>query len=93
MKKTLYIVAAAIASFFAPVLLSSCDQTDAERDRDATPSVEYVRVTDVNAADSLVVEAQMGAQIVIMGSNLGDVQEVWFNDVKALLNPTLITSF
>ncbi|MDO4320271.1 MAG: glycan-binding surface protein [Bacteroidales bacterium] len=93
MKKTLYILAAAVASLVSTALLSSCDQTDAERDRDATPKVEYVRVTNPNAADSLVVEATMGAQIVLMGSNLGDVQEIWFNDVKGLLNPTLITSY
>ena len=93
MKKSLYILLAAAASVALPAVLSSCDQTDQERDKDATPVVEYVRVTNPNAADSLVVEATMGSQIVIMGHDLGAVQEIWFNDVQAKLNPTLITSF
>lgn len=93
MKKTLYIALAAVASLAMPAVLTSCDQTDAERDKDSTPVVEYVRVTNPAAADSLLVEATMGSQIVIMGHDLGDVQEIWFNDVKGKLNPTLITSF
>lgn len=93
MKKTLYIVLAALASLAMPAVLTSCDQTDAERDKDSTPVVEYVRVTNPAVADSLLVEATMGSQIVIMGHDLGDVQEIWFNDVKGKLNPTLITSF
>lgn len=93
MKKTLYMALAALASLAMPALMSSCDQTDAERDKDSTPVVEYVRITNPEAADSLLVEATMGQQIVIMGHDLGAVQEIWFNDVKAKLNPTLITSF
>lgn len=93
MKKTRYILMAALMSVLGIGGLASCDQTDAERDKGATPKVEYVRITNPNAADSLVVEAMMGQQIVLMGSNLGAVEELWFNDVKALLNPTLITSY
>lgn len=73
--------------------LASCSEDAAEHDKGKTPVVEYVRVTNPQAADSLLVEAAMGEQIVLMGSNLGDVQEIWFNDVKGLLNPTLITSY
>ena len=93
MKKAKYILMAAFMSFVGISTLTGCDRTDAERDEDATPKVEYVRVTNPNAADSLVVEAMMGQQIVLMGENLGSVEEIWFNDVKGLLNPTLITSY
>jgi len=90
MKKTLYILFALAAATFA---LASCSQTDAEIDEGKTPEVEYVRVCDPEAADSLLVRASMGQNICLMGKHLGDVQEVWFNDCKALLNPTMITSF
>ncbi len=93
MKKRLYMALAAVACLSMPALMSSCEQTDAERDEDATPVVEYVRVTNPEQADSLLVAAPMGSQIVLMGHGLGDVQEIWFNDVKGKLNPTLITSF
>lgn len=83
----------AMAAVILASLTSACDQTDADRDRDATPRVDFVRVTNPEAADSLLTSAPMGQQIVIMGENLGDVQTIYFNDVKALLNPTLITSY
>lgn len=92
MKKTLYMAFAALAALALPAL-TSCDQTDAERDEDSTPVVEYVRVTNPEAADSLLTQAFMGSQIVLMGHDLGAVEEIWFNDVKGKLNPTLITSF
>lgn len=93
MKKTIYAIIAVAAALGCGPVLTSCEQTDAERDKDATPHIDYVRVTDPAAADSLLVEATLGSQIVLMGSNLGNVQEIWFNDQKAKLNPTLITSF
>ena len=32
------------------------------------------------------------ARLAFVGDNLGDVQQVWFNDQKAKLNPTMVTS-
>lgn len=93
MKKSLYIISLAVAAAAAALSLGSCSQTDAEMDKGKTPKVEYVRVCDPQAADSLLVRAAMGENICLMGEHLGDVQEVWFNDCKALLNPTFITSF
>ena len=93
MKKSLYIISLAVAVISAAFSFSSCSQTDAEMDKGKTPEVEYVRVCNPEAADSLLVRAAMGENICLMRSHLGDVQEVWFNDCKALLNPTMITSF
>lgn len=93
MKKALYTIMSVVAMITLAAGFASCDQTDAEHDKGRKPSVEYVRVTNPAAGDSLLVEAAMGQQIVLMGKDLGDVQEIWFNDVKALLNPTLITSY
>jgi hypothetical protein len=61
-------------------------------DEGGTPFVSYVRVTDPEASDSLLVAAGQGATIAIMGGNLKSVQEVWFNDRVAMLVPTLITN-
>lgn len=93
MNKAIYILASALAWAAAATAVSSCDKSDAQMDEGKTPSVEYVRVCDPEAADSLLVRAAMGQNICLMGNHLGDVQEVWFNDQKALLNPTLITSY
>jgi hypothetical protein len=73
--------------------MTSCDETDAESDRGETPVVEYVRVCNPESADSLVVESAMGSRIAFIGRDLGDVQQIYFNDQKAKLNPTLITSY
>ncbi|RFS21331.1 hypothetical protein DVR12_15630 [Chitinophaga silvatica] len=56
------------------------------------PKINYVRVTDPAAADSLVVEAGQGMLIAIVGENLGDAREIWFNDQKANLTSPYITS-
>lgn len=71
---------------------ASCSETDAEADKGKTPVIEYVRVCEPSSSDSLLVEANMGDRIAFIGQNLGDVQQVWFNDQKAKLNPAYVTS-
>lgn len=57
-----------------------------------TPSVSYVRVTRPESSDSLLVGAGQGQLIAIVGNNLQDAVEVWFNDQQARLTPTYITN-
>jgi hypothetical protein len=56
------------------------------------PSISYVRITRPQSSDSLLVGAGQGRLIAIMGENLKDAQEIWFNDQRASLNPTFITN-
>nr|AIA99567.1 hypothetical protein [uncultured bacterium contig00010(2014)] len=73
-------------------LLASCEQTHYGEDRGDTPRIEYVRPTTAAARDSLLVEAAMGATVALIGDGLSGASEVWFNDQKAKLNPTMITN-
>lgn len=57
-----------------------------------TPSINYVRVTRPEASDSLLVGAGQGQLIAIVGNNLGDAVQIWFNDQQARLTPTYITN-
>jgi hypothetical protein len=68
-------------------VISSCSDDDT-----LTPRVRYVRVTDAAASDSLLVAAGQGQMIAVMGENLGDVRELWVNDQRLSLSPTLITN-
>lgn len=61
-------------------------------DDSGTPSISYIRVTNPDASDSLLVAAGQGQMIAIMGQNLGSVREIWFNDQMATLQPNLITN-
>jgi hypothetical protein len=72
--------------------MAACSETDAEQDRGNTPVVKYVRDCDPLKGDSLIVAAPLGAKLAFVGDNLGDVQQVWFNDQKVKLNPTMVTS-
>jgi hypothetical protein len=64
-----------------------------KKDSDSgTPSINYVRVTRPEASDSLLVGAGQGQLIAIMGNNLKDAVEIWFNDQQARLTPTYITN-
>lgn len=56
------------------------------------PRILYVRITDPAASDSLLVAATLGNVIAIVGDNLGNTKELWFNDQQATLTPTYITS-
>ena len=72
--------------------MMSCSETDADKDKGATPVIKYARMCDIETADSLVVSASLGTRLAFVGDNLGDVQQIWFNDQKAKLNPTMVTS-
>lgn len=69
-------------------LLFSC-----KKDNDSgTPSISYIRITRPESSDSLLIGAGQGQLIAVVGRNLQDAVEVWFNDQQALLTPTYITN-
>lgn len=70
---------------------SSCTKKDS-LPNNGEPSISYVRVTDPLAADSMLVEAGQGILIAIVGVNLGDAKEIWFNDQKASLTLPYVTA-
>jgi len=67
----------------------ACDKNN---DDSGTPSVNYVRITRPESSDSLLVGAGQGRLIAIVGENLKDAVEVWFNDRQAVLTPTYISN-
>jgi len=79
-----FLLSIGVASIFI-----SCDKED---DDSGTPSVSYVRITRPQSSDSLLVGAGQGQLIAIVGNNLQDAIEVWFNDRRATLTPTYITN-
>jgi hypothetical protein len=78
-------------SVFALIILSagftlnSCKKSESG----AMPVVTQFRVTE---KDSTITEGSFGLTIAIQGQDLQDVSEVWFNDLKAALNPNFVTS-
>jgi xyloglucan-binding protein len=66
--------------------------TSCQKDSTGTPSVSYVRITRPQSSDSLLVAAGQGQLIAIVGDNLQEAAQVWFNDQQALLTPTYITN-
>lgn len=79
-----------IAAFSAGLLFYGCEDDDSSGSG-AIPQVRYVRVTDPHSSDSLLTHAFMGNTIALIGENLADVTQVWFNDQPALLNTSFIT--
>ncbi|MGK2860637.1 MAG: glycan-binding surface protein [Chitinophagaceae bacterium] len=63
-----------------------------KENNDGEPRIKYVRITNPSSSDSLLVGASQGRLIAVMGENLGNVTEAWFNDRQASLNPTYITN-
>lgn len=56
------------------------------------PRIRYVRITNPDSSDSLLIGAGQGRLIAIIGENLGGAREIWFNNQPATLNPTYITN-
>ena len=62
------------------------------KDEAGTPSISYVRITRPASSDSLLVGAGQGQLIAVVGNNLQDAVEIWFNDQQSRLTPTYITN-
>ncbi len=72
-------------------LFSSCSK-DADAPNNGEPRIKYVRITNPKSSDSLLVGAGQGQLIAIVGENLAETVEAWFNDRQARLTPTYITN-
>jgi len=86
---TLLLAAAAIAT---GTLFTACeDEPDKFELTDGTPTIDYIRPARLSASDSLLVQAGPNASICLVGSNLTSIREMYFNDLKAVLNTSYIT--
>lgn len=92
MKKIFRHTFIATCAILAGATAACSDDTPAQQDKGATPVVKYARPTSIELSDSLLTQAPLGDKIVFVGENLGDVSEIWFNDQKASLMPTMVTS-
>lgn len=82
----------AVAAVIGLTAVSCEDQPDKFELTGGTPEVMYIRPVDVEHADSLLTGAYLDNQICIVGKNLTSIHELYFNDQKAILNTSLITS-
>lgn len=74
-------------------MLASCeDQPDKFELTGGVPEVNYIRMPYLAQADSLIVEASLQTVICMVGNNLTSIKELYFNDQKAQLNTSYITS-
>lgn len=72
-------------------IYSSCTK-EAALPNNGEPRVRYVRITDPASSDSLLIGANQGNLVAIIGENLQDAVQVWFNDQRASLTPTYVTN-
>src|SRR6476620_7993539 len=70
-------------------MITSCKKDSSSG---GTPVVNYVRITSPESSDSLLAGAGQGQLIAIVGNNLQDAREVWFNDQQSRLTPAYITN-
>lgn len=76
------------------LVVVSCQDDDglSIQSPNGTPSISYIRVATPTQSDSLLVRANLGSEIVIIGSNLGGTRQLWFNDQQAIISPTWVTN-
>lgn len=90
MKTVKRFLAVFMVAFTMVSIYSSCSKNDGSSAM--LPRIKYVRVTRPESADSLLIGAGQGSLIAIIGEHLEKVKEIWFNDQRAVLTPTYITS-
>ncbi len=75
------------------LLFAACkgDYTGKYEMTDGNPTIYYVRPTNAEYRDSLLIGAVLGETVCVVGDNLTSVQEVYFNDKQAILNINLVT--
>jgi len=88
-KKQASLVMLLLAALFSGTIFQACEKSDTAS---VMPVVNYIRLTNPDKSDSLVVSAYMGQLIVLMGENMQDVNQIWFNDQPASVNTNLVTS-
>lgn len=76
--------------FFLSSAFLACDDDDLVND--GKPRILYVRVTNPDSSDSLLVAGYQSNVVAIIGNNLQHTQAVWFNDQQAALSPTYVTN-
>ena len=75
------------------IIPTACEREESGKYQlsDGVPTVHFVRYQSSDQAEQLLDGAYMNENIVLIGENLTSIQEVWFNNVKALLNINMIT--
>lgn len=87
--KSNFIVASLLLTGWA---VTACeDEPDKYEISGGVPTLRYVRMADVAAADSLITGAYMANTICLVGENLRSVYELYFNDQKAILNTSYMS--
>lgn len=83
-----YTTVLVVTGFF---MMACEDEPDKYEVAGGKPTVQYVRVPDLAASDSLLTGAYMANTVCLVGENLRSVYELYFNDRKAILNSSYIT--
>lgn len=90
MKKINKIIPLLILAIAMAVAFTSCKKDMPSNN--GVPKINYIRVTLPESSDSLLIAASQGKLVAIIGENLQNTVEVWFNNQKASLTSTYITS-
>lgn len=88
MKKFFKIILLATTLLAVAGLYQSCSKDN----NNGEPRIDYVRITKPTSSDSLLIGAGQGMLIAIVGNNLKNTTQIWFNDQPAVLTPTYITN-
>lgn len=81
----------AVALTLGTMAVACSDQPDEFKPTAGNPIVKYIRVSDPEKSDSLVVSAYLDNTIVLVGENLKSIHEMYFNDQKATINTSYLT--
>jgi hypothetical protein len=83
------VVLVLLLALFSGIAFQSCDDNESSG---GNPTISYVRVTNPDKSDSLLDATYLGSTIAIIGENLQNVGQIFFNDQQAYVNGAYVTS-
>nr|WP_315158574.1 glycan-binding surface protein [uncultured Flavobacterium sp.] len=87
--KIIYKITTALLVILVITMVSCSSEESAAN---SAPYISYVRITDPISSDSLIVKAGQGQLLALIGDNLQNTTEVWFNNRQAFISPTYVTN-
>ncbi|WP_167616543.1 glycan-binding surface protein [Maribellus sediminis] len=89
MKNKFRYIYIALVAFSIAIIFSACNDDD---ETSGTPRIDYIRITEPGASDSLLVSAGQGQLIAIIGENLKEAVGIEFNNLPATLTTPYVTN-
>lgn len=81
-----------MVAVLASSMVSCEDQPDKFELTEGVPTINFVRLPDAAASDSIITGGYLSSTVCLVGDNLTSIKEIYFNDKKSVINTSYVTN-